>query len=101
MYPFKIITFITIKNISQLKSIFIGWEYTTFAEVITNNRGYRRLVYDGHGFGIKYQNSYEICWRCTIRPCRAKLRTKLINGYEMIKTIDIKHDHKYKLHSKQ
>lgn len=101
MNPLKIITFITIKNHFTVKIYCLGLEYTTFAEVITNNRGYRRLLYDGHGFGIKYQNSDEICWRCTIRPCRAKLRTKLINGYEMIKTNDIKHDHKQKFHLKQ
>lgn len=81
-------------------------EYTTFAEVEINKRGYRRLLQaNGFSFGVHIQRGDEIRWRCTQKirkmgqskgppvACRACLRTKMINGYEMIKNPNVKHDH--------
>lgn len=48
---------------------------------------------------MHYQHTNdEISWRCTsknakFRRCRVRLRTRLVNGYEMIKKTNIKHDH--------
>lgn len=73
--------------------------YTTFAEVIIDHRGYRRLICNGFRFGIHYQHkNKEISWRCTTATkhsgrCCARLKTKLINGYEMIKSVNVNHEH--------
>lgn len=75
-------------------------EYTTFAHVTIDHRGYRRLLHNGFRFGIHYQHSVnnEISWRCTraVKPggrCSARVRTRLVNGYEMLKCDNVKHDH--------
>lgn len=75
-------------------------ENTTFAEVSVDIRGYRRLFLDGHRFGMHYQHVNEdTSWRCTsvmnnrTTRCDARIRTRVINGYEMIKNVDVKHGH--------
>lgn len=73
--------------------------------MIIDHRGFRRLLHNGFRFGIHYQHALNgINWRCTTalkqsdengkkNRCTARLKTKMINGYEMIKNDNIKHDH--------
>lgn len=79
-------------------------EYTTFAEVIIDHRGFRRLMHsDGFAYGVHHEyKDGATRWRCTLGRvkgtgkrlgCRGSLRTKKINGYEMIKDPHVIHDH--------
>lgn len=78
---------------------YLELEYITFAEVTVDHRGYRRLTYDGFRFGVKtYYKNGETNWRCTSKGdvngrCRARIRTQVINGYEMIKDVNEQHNH--------
>lgn len=78
-------------------------DYTTYADVVIDNRGYRRLLYNGFRFGIHYDKKGETTWRCTTyvykkgtgkrTGCRARIKSKMVNGYEMIKDPNVQHDH--------
>lgn len=79
-------------------------DYATFAEVSVDDKGFRRLLCNGYRFGQYYKYSKsDVCWKCTTnvhdpitgkrRACSARIRTKLLNGYEMIKNANIEHDH--------
>lgn len=77
----------------------------TFAIVTVDQRGFRRLIHEGFRFGMHYQHANdEISWRCTTRVknrngrCGARIRTRVINGYEMItfskgQNTNVEHDH--------
>lgn len=80
-------------------------EYGTFAEVKLDDNGIRQLISNGNKF-IEYYidlRSQETFWSCTTptynsitkkkTPCRACIKTKLIDGYEMIRNPNPKHDH--------
>lgn len=75
-------------------------EYTTFADVQIDLRGYRRLILDGYRFGEHHKNLNHdsVSWRCTAAipqggRCTARLKTKMIHGYEMIKSTRVHHQH--------
>lgn len=78
-------------------------EFVDFANIYESGKhGHRQLISNGFKFSEYYQSAKgEITWRCIKMPycdgrrrnCGARLRTKVINGYEMIKNINVKHDH--------
>lgn len=78
-------------------------DYTAYANIIIDEKGFRRLLCNGYRYGHYYVSTDEVCWKCTSnildtktgkrRPCSARIKTKLIDGYEMIKNPYIKHDH--------
>ena len=81
-------------------------EYTTFADIAYDHRGYRKLMHtDGYAFGVNQEKpDGQIRWRCTLKyarmgeirkkmKCRAFLITKKINGFDIIKNPFTKHDH--------
>lgn len=80
-------------------------DFKTYADIRIDERGSRRLLYGGYRFGqvYEYKGVGDIRWKCTSnyidsnsgqrRGCRAFVRTKMIDGYEMIQNIRVKHDH--------
>ena len=81
-------------------------DYTTFADIVYDHRGYRKLMHtDGYAFGVHLEKpDGQIRWRCTLKfakigetrkqiRCRATLKTKKINGFDMIKYPFARHDH--------
>lgn len=78
-------------------------EYTTFANIIVDHQGFRRLFLDGHRYGVVLRKANEYVWRCTknhphklsgkTTKCNGRLRTKMIDGYEMIQTPFVVHSH--------
>lgn len=72
------------------------------------NRGFRRLVLDGYAFGEMKVYKGSTSWRCTAnlrdernksKRCSVSLMTKVINGYEMIRTVPrLAHEHPTKTH---
>lgn len=72
------------------------------------SRGFRHLLFDGNTFGEFKVKTDTISWRCTAnipdqnkkcKRCNASLTTRMINGYEMIRSIAVRHSHprKHKL----
>ena len=90
-------------HLPLLLTISFYLEFSTFANVINDLRGFKRLLHRGFRYGIHYQNAKDpfISWRCTSKKkegdttkrCPARIQTRLINGYEMIKNVNVKHDH--------
>lgn len=90
-------------NLHLLFTISFHLEFSTFANVIIDHRGFQRLLHRGFRYGIHYQNAKDpfISWRCTsitkegkkTKRCPARIQTRLINGYAMIKNDSVKHDH--------
>lgn len=88
--------------------------YTTIANIYRVKSGYRRLILDGHRFGelntiVTYEanspaEQFINNWRCTAnvynqkmkkhKRCTVRLKTKVIDGYEMIEKINVIHDHR-------
>lgn len=92
---------------SFLKKKILLSEYTTFANIEITETGFRRLFLHGYMFGEakSKRNDSKIRWRCTggwknehnkrVR-CNAQLITCVLNGYEMIKSVQhIMHQHWY------
>lgn len=82
----------------------LGQKFTTLAEIFVDTNGFRRLMYDGYRFGTRGKEAKpKTVWYCTAnvtadtdnvrRRCQSKIRTSTINGYEMIQSTEIKHDH--------
>lgn len=90
------------------KNFILFSDYATFADIYIASNGFRRLVLHGHRFGERGSNANRSvgihCWQCTanmrdkvtgkMRRCTIRLKTKVIDGYEMIQNIDVKHKHK-------
>lgn len=78
-------------------------EFTMYAYIHESGKhGHRQLICNGFKFSEYYASANgEIIWRCNKmfhcdgrrRNCGARLRTKVINGYEMIKNMNVKHVH--------
>lgn len=80
-------------------------EYLTFADVDIDSNGIKKLRCNNELFGEYYIDwrTREKFWACTKmvydsllkkkRPCRACIKTKVIDGYEMIRYPNVKHDH--------
>lgn len=80
-------------------------DYTTYANINIDEKGFRRLLCNGYRYGqyYKYSVTDDVCWKCTTnvldpitgkrRPCSARIRTKMFNGFEMVKNPNTKHDH--------
>lgn len=78
-------------------------EYTEYAQIESTEKGHRLLWVNGHKFGYYYQSSNDATWKCTRRGivgldgvkkrCNARMKTKTINGYEMIQSSKCVHDH--------
>lgn len=80
-------------------------EYSTFADVDVDANGGKKLRCNEETFGEYYIDwrTQEKFWACTKmvydratrkkRPCRACIKTKVIDGYEMIRYANVKHDH--------
>lgn len=77
-------------------------EYTVYADIYESDKsGPRQLIFNGFKFTQRYETKTgEITWRCTKhvqdnsgKHCSAKLKTKVFNGYEMIQSPNVKHDH--------
>lgn len=66
-----------------------------------SDKGHQQFWLNGNKFGQYYQSSTETVWKCTRRgdlngakrQCRARIKTKTIGGYEMIKNLNCIHDH--------
>lgn len=62
-----------------------------------NDRGFYCLHFNGHKFGIRKDRKDYTIWRCNARrvknrgKCNATVRTKLIDGHEMVKVDNAKH----------
>lgn len=63
--------------------------------------GKRQMIFDGHKFSehVQLKNGI-VSWRCTRHApnenrtnCNARLKTKVIDGYEMIKNLNVVHKH--------
>lgn len=90
-------------------SIFIS-AYTTFADIYPAPNGFRRLILNGYRFGERGTSSGGFdpipnqFWQCTanirdiktgkLKRCPVRIRTKVIDGYEMIYDTIVKHYHK-------
>lgn len=76
-------------------------EYSIHAQIEVTGKGHRQLWINGQKFGQYYQSNVETTWRCSRRGdsngvkkhCHARLKTKTIGGYEMLKTTICVHDH--------
>lgn len=83
-------------------------EYIDFAEISVTKNGSRRLLYNGYRFGLGNLAGIRIMqsnteWRCNgnikneklgrYQRCNVRVQTKLINGHEMIRKLDITHSH--------
>ena len=80
-------------------------EYETFADVDVDVNGVKKLRCDNETFDEYYIDwrTQEKFWACTKmvydhkirkrRPCRACIKTKVIDGYEMVRIARVKHDH--------
>lgn len=79
--------------------------FTIFADIRLTANGYRRLTYKGHKYGCRKINEGKeiITWECTCtyldpitkrnKRCYTKVKTKIIDGYEMLQPITTYHDH--------
>lgn len=88
-------------------------EFTTFANICTSKRGFKQLVLYENTFGaIDQARNGTTIWRCTQpiinattkKPgrCKARLRTKIIDGYEMIKNpLEPSHSHPITIHNEK
>lgn len=80
--------------------------FTAFADINIDSNGFRRLIYGGHRFGHRklYDDKTQVIWNCTSnyhdpssgkwKRCNAKVRTCLIDGYEMVENVELQHGHK-------
>lgn len=68
------------------------------AQIFTKSNGHQHLIWNGFNYGrIKQNLNGDMSWRCTAKAknkrtrknqmCTAMVRTKTINGYEMITSI--------------
>lgn len=92
-------------SIKKLIQSFFFAEYLTFADIRVDEKGLKSLTCNGHTFGEYYINleTQDAFWACTEiifdpilmkkRSCRACLKTKIVQGYEMIRTTRVRHDH--------
>lgn len=106
----KLLSFIWVdhkysNNNDAIYSIVWFLDYSTHAEIHVE-RGFRRLVCNGYRFAeyYKYLKTEVVLWKCTKtvydrksgkrKPCIARIRTKIINGYEMIENPNANHNHR-------
>lgn len=70
-------------------------EYSTFAKIDVGSRGRLRIRCGGYTYGQLANNRFV--WRCTAnknrKRCSARIRTRIIEGYEMIRTTKCSHNH--------
>lgn len=83
--------------------VFVGFSH--FANISIAASGARRVVHDGFTFGVfkNYAKSGILAWRCikdnkdkqtgVRKRCTAIVRTKTIDGYEMLKPSKTPHIH--------
>lgn len=100
-----IITYL-LKNrwlIFQKNYLFLG--FILRPDISIDSKGFRRLSYNGNRFGHRkrYDNRSTVIWYCTAstycpllgrkKRCQGKIRSKFIDGYEMVENIRVYHDH--------
>lgn len=81
--------------------------FSAFADIFPAPNGFRRLILDGYRFGERGSSSGENpirYWQCTanvrdedtgkLKRCQTRLKTTIIDGYEMIQNPNVKHNHK-------
>lgn len=84
--------------------------FVTFADIYPAPNGFRRLILNGYRFGERGSSSGirgkepTQLWQCTankrdqetgkMKRCPVRIRTKVIDGYEMIRNADVTHYHK-------
>lgn len=81
-------------------------EFRTYANIEITKQGYRHLIQDGYRYGETKVTDRCVYWRCTAnirddntlksKRCVAQITTKIQNGYEMIRTTNVKHSHPIK-----
>lgn len=80
-------------NQCSILIFFSDKDFTEFAIVTKNRRGFPCLHYEVYKFGIRRDNSNSTnhYWRCN-KPsrtnnsrCNATVQTKIVNGYEMVR----------------
>lgn len=80
-------------------------DFTVFAKISTDHTGFRRLYHGGYRYGHRRseENKTIIKWECTgtyhdskgkSKRCTVFIRTKLIDGYEMLQAFKPKHLHR-------
>lgn len=86
---------------SLIIELFVA-EYSTYANIEMTRNGYRHLIHDGFTFGETKVTDRYIHWRCTAnirdhsnksKRCATQITTKILNGYEMIRSINVRHSH--------
>lgn len=86
-------------------------EFRTYANIEITKQGYRHLTQDGYRYGETKVTDRCVYWRCTAnirddntcksKRCVAQITTKIQNGYEMIRTTNVKHSHPKKQTSRR
>lgn len=86
-------------------------EFRTYANIEITKQGYRHLIQDGYRYGETKVTDRCVYWRCTAnirddntcksKRCVAQITTKIQNGYEMIRTTNVKHSHPKKQTSRR
>lgn len=69
--------------------------FNGFARIVWDG-GRRYLYHDGHRFYRKWEKGSNIYWTCSWYPrnrCSAKITTRIVNGYEMMKISHSMHSH--------
>lgn len=69
--------------------------FTELANFVLDGKG-RILKYDNHRFHRNSQNGKDVYWKCALYKrygCKARLITRTINGYEMLKIKNPIHSH--------
>lgn len=87
---------ITLSNSTSITSAyFLLSGYSTPAAMVIGKTGHCLMLYNGFRFGPIANQPFV--WRCTSnrnrKRCTAKLRSKIINGVEMIKNTVCIHNH--------
>lgn len=94
--------FTNFTNILALFFAILG--YPMFANILQSDRGFPRIIHDGHSYGICGRYTGHTVWQCTRceprdltqptrRPkrCIASIGTKIIDGYTMMGVRNTRH----------
>lgn len=66
--------------------------FDKFAELVIED-GKMSLIHEGHKFIRDRLDRGRSYWRCRRSKCKARMVSKLINGYEMMKVRNNQHNH--------
>lgn len=87
-------------NTKSNQNIVYFSEYTIFANITKSARGFPRLIYDDHTYGLQYGSYIEKeknTWTCTgsellsRKRCLASVKTKIFDGFAMLRVHNTNH----------